>query len=68
MKQTLLWLSANDCYAGLSRLLLMQLLLTQKVFAHAAPKIRRCREFHETSRSPVWISPNFRRPFRRRWS
>jgi len=50
MKQTLLWLSANDCYAGLCRLLPVQLVLAQKTLASAAILSVQCRSFHRSGR------------------
>ena len=55
----------NVSVAGLSRLLLMQLLLTQKMFATAAVGFWRCSEFLDTSHSCLINSTDFKLSHRR---
>jgi hypothetical protein len=55
----------NNRDAGLSRRLLIQLSLPQKILAFAAVNFQRCSGFQQTSRSAVSIPPGFKSPFRR---
>jgi hypothetical protein len=56
--------NADAIHTGQSRVLLMQLSFTQKMFELAAVHFRRRSGFHQTNRSTVLISPKFKPPIR----